>query len=264
MLPYFTVHGPDSGWPIVFIHGFPFSSQQWEPQVEPLKADYHVVTYDLRGHGHTPSGRGPLMIEFLVDDLIELLDHLELKRVTLCGLSMGGYIALRAVDRHPERVHGLILCDTRSGQDDNEARLKRAGAIRGIRADGMEALADKLMPALFSEDAIASEGAGVAAIREQIEATDPDGACQALGAMACRLDLTDKLGAIATPTLIIVGADDGITPPADAQQLRDGIPNAQLVEIPDAGHVSSLSQPDAFNAAVLNFLGSLQTASAQT
>ena len=264
MLPSFSIHGPDEGWPIVFIHGFPFSRAQWSPQVEELQSQFRVITYDLRGHGQSEVGPAPMMIEFLVDDLVELLDRLEIERATICGLSMGGYVALRAVDRHPERVSGLILCDTRADADDNEARLKRASAIRAIRANGMEAFAEKLLPALFGEGARSVEGPGVEAIRQQIRKTDPDGACQALAAMACRLDLTDRLGSINTPTLVIVGEDDAITPPGDSRRMQDAIPNARLIEIPGAGHVSNLSQPQAFNAAVLDFLGSVRTRSSDT
>ena len=88
-----------------------------------------MVTYDHRGHGASDVGDGQYLIEFLVDDLIGLLDHLKLQKATLCGLSMGGYVALRAVERNPERVHALALCDTRSEADSNEAKLKRAAKL---------------------------------------------------------------------------------------------------------------------------------------
>ena len=256
MLPSHSVHGDAAAWPIVLIHGFPFSRAQWDPQIEALAAHHRVVRYDLRGHGASPIGPGPLMIEFLVDDLVELLDHLEIERATICGLSMGGYVALRAIQRHPDRVHGLILADTRAGPDSSAGRLKRAEAIRAIRADGMEAFADKMLPALFGAETVAAGGAAVAHIRALIASTDPVGACQALGAMACRLDLTDGLPSIDTPTLVIVGTDDTLTTPNDARAMQDAIPGATLVEIPGAGHVSNVEQPEAFNEAILAFLPS--------
>jgi 3-oxoadipate enol-lactonase len=258
MLPSHSVHGADDAWPLVLIHGFPFSRAQWEPQIQPLARDYRVIAYDLRGHGTSPVGPGPLMIEFLVDDLIELLDHHHIPRATICGLSMGGYVALRAVDRHPDRVHGLILCDTRAGPDSSAGRLKRAEGIRAIRAHGMGAFADKMLPALFGTEVAAAGGPAVTHIREIMAKTDPDGACQALGAMAARLDLTDALPRIDTPTLVIVGEKDTLTPPTDARDMQAAIPGAALVELPGAGHVSNVERPEPFNDAVGSFLHTLR------
>ncbi len=257
LLPSHSVHGPDAAWPIVFVHGFPFTRHQWDAQVAALQAQYRIITYDMRGHGPAPTGDGPLMIEFLVDDLVALLDHLELEQATICGLSMGGYVALRMIDRHPDRVHGLVLCDTRAEADSNEARIKRAEGIRAIRADGMAALANNLLPVLFGKQAVSSNEPGVQFIRKQIEETRPEGACQALAAMACRLDLSERLASIETPTLIVVGAEDALTPPEDSRRMRDAIPGARLVEIPGAGHVSNVARPDEFNEALLQFLREL-------
>ena len=254
MLPSHSVHGHAAAWPNVLIHGFPFSRAQWDSQVAVLSEQYRVVTYDLRGQGTSAAGPGPQMIEFLVDDLIELLDHLEIERATLCGLSMGGYVALRGVQRHPDRVHGLILADTRAEPDSSAGRLKRAEGIRAIRQDGMEAFADKMLPALFGDAVASAGGPAVTHIRDIMAATDPEGACHALGAMACRLDLTAALPAIDTPTLVIVGTNDSLTPPADARKMQAAIPGATLVELPDAGHVSNVDQPALFNDAVLAFL----------
>lgn len=258
MLPAATVLGPDRPIPVVFLHGFPFSKEQWRPQLDALSSTHRVIAYDQRGLGDAAPGEGPLTIEFLVDDLIELLDHLGIERACVVGLSMGGYVALRAVDRHPERVHGLVLADTRAGGDDNAGRVKRADAIRAIQANGMEAFAAKMLPALFASAALEPPTAAVTAIRAQMLATDPTGACHALAAMAARLDLRERLGAIATPTLVVVGALDAITPPADARELTAGIANATLLELPDAGHVSNLDAPDAFTAALQTFLDRLQ------
>lgn len=253
MLPHHIVAGPASSPPWVLLHGFPFSLEQWRPQIDALSARRHVVAWDMRGHGATPPGDDPLSIEFLVDDLIELLDHLEIDRACLCGLSMGGYVALRAVDRHPDRVMGLVLADTRAGQDDNAARVKRADGIRAIRKSGMKAFADKMLPALFPAAALDPPSAAVKTIRQQIEATDPNGAVQALAAMAARLDLRERLSAIDTPTLVVVGEHDGLTPPKDARELASGIAGATLVEIKGAGHVSNLDDPAAFNDALAAF-----------
>src|SRR5258708_7647613 len=113
--------------PIVFLHGFPFSQAMWEPQVAVLSKG-QAVTYDIRGHGQAPVGDGLYTIELFVDDLIALLDERKIPKAILCGLSMGGYIALRAVERESHRVAGLVLADTRSEADPNEGKIKRANA----------------------------------------------------------------------------------------------------------------------------------------
>lgn len=257
MLPHHLSTGPTTTHPLVLIHGFPFSLEQWRPQIDALAPRHRVIAMDLRGMGKTPVGDVPLMIEFLVDDLIELLDHLGIRRACLCGLSMGGYVALRAVDRHPERVHGLVLADTRAGADDNAGRVKRAGGIRTIMSQGMKAFTTTMLPALFPAGALAARSVAVQRIQALMEATDPRGACQALAAMAARLDLRERLASIATPTLVVVGENDTITPEKDARELVAGIARAKLVKIPGAGHVSNLDDPEAFTSAVEDFLDSL-------
>src|SRR5688500_8605867 len=109
---YYEDTGPAERLPLVFLHGFPFSSAMWDSQWNALKSSYRLVRYDQRGHGHTGPGDGQFPLEFLVDDLIGLLDHLKAPKAILCGLSMGGYVALRTIQRNPERVAGLVLCDT--------------------------------------------------------------------------------------------------------------------------------------------------------
>jgi len=266
MLPKHVIHGPPQGHALVLIHGFPFDRHQWDEQIAEFagpragKRGLRVVAYDQRGHGETPPGPGPLMIEFLVDDLIELLDHLRIEKATLCGLSMGGYAALRAVDRHPDRVHGLVLADTQAGADDNASRVKRADTIRKIRKGGMAVLTEALLPSLFPETELEAKGPGVERIRAQMLATDPEGACLALGAMACRLDLTERLQAIRTPTLVLVGAEDKITPPERSREMHERIAGSKLVVIPRAGHVANVSAPKAFNEALRAFLDALPDA----
>ncbi|MDJ0973175.1 MAG: alpha/beta fold hydrolase [Planctomycetota bacterium] len=257
MLPEYTLAGPAGATPILLIHGFPFDRTQWEPQIAALVTDHRVIALDLRGQGRTPAGDGGYLIEFLVDDVIELLDHLELERVCVCGLSMGGYVALRLVDRHPDRVHGLILCDTRAEADSNEGRVARAGAVRTIREHGMAKLAEGLLPKLFPAGELEADTPAVQRIRTLVERADPEGACHALVAMAARLDLSDRLASIDTPCLVVVGSEDTLTPPDDARAMQAQIPGAELVVIEGAGHVSNLSHPEPFNAALLPFLAAL-------
>jgi 3-oxoadipate enol-lactonase len=119
--------------PVVLIHGFPFSSEMWSAQVELLKDEHRVIAYDIRGHGKSGVGDGQYLLEFFVDDLITLLDRLNVPKVELCGLSLGGYIALRTIERNPERVSSLILCDIGPQADSNEAKLRRAASIKAVK-----------------------------------------------------------------------------------------------------------------------------------
>jgi pimeloyl-ACP methyl ester carboxylesterase len=115
-------------------------SEMWQSQIQMLNESYRVVAYDLRGQGRSDTGDGQFTIEFLVDDLIALLDILKLKSAVLCGLSMGGYVALRASERYPDRVSGLILCDTKSEADTNESKLARTESIKAVKKDGVRSL----------------------------------------------------------------------------------------------------------------------------
>src|SRR5262245_28830559 len=130
---FYEEKGPPNAYPLVFIHGFPFNHTTWNPQWEALPSSRRAVRYDLRGHGQSETGDGQYTLELFVDDLMGLLDFLEISRAVLCGLSMGGYTALRAAERHPERIRGLVLCDTKSEADSNETKLKRAENLKLIK-----------------------------------------------------------------------------------------------------------------------------------
>lgn len=255
------IHFFDSGDagkpPLALIHGFPLSSAMWEAQVAALKGKARLIAYDVRGHGRSGAGDGQYSIELFVDDLFALLDHLKIAKAALCGLSMGGYIALRAVERAPERVGGLVLCDTRSEADSNESKLKRAEAAKAVKRDGSAAFAEKFAPSVFSAASLAAGKPQVALVKRLIAAAPPIGVAGALLAMAGRTDTTAALARIAAPTLVIVGELDALTPPSSAKALADAIPGAELAVIPGAGHLSNLDQPELFNELLAGFLACL-------
>ena len=109
-----------------------------------------IITYDLRGHGQSEVGDGQYTIELFVDDLVALLDHLKITKTILCGFSMGGYIALRAIVRNPDRFNALILCDTMSAADSNEAKIRRASSMELIKREGVERYAEAFLKAVFA------------------------------------------------------------------------------------------------------------------
>jgi len=226
----------------------------WDAQAALLEKNFFVVTYDQRGHGGSAVGDGQFPLEFLVDDLIGVLDFLKLPKAILCGLSMGGYIALRAVERNPERGLGLVLCDTRSEADSNEAKVKRAAGIKTVKGDGVDAFAEGFLKAVFPPESFTAHKEAVDKTRGMMKANPPLGVAGTLLALATRTDTTASLANIRVPTLILVGEKDGITPVAAAESMKAKIPGSQMFVIPGAGHLSNLDNPTVFNAHLETFL----------
>ena len=243
--------------PIVLVHGFPFSHEMWDPQIESLQKRFRVVAYDLRGLGKSGVGDGQYTLEFFADDLLALLDYLKIGKAVLCGLSMGGYIALRAVERNPERVMGLILADTQAKADSNEAKLKRAAAIKSVKANGVNAYAEAFLKSVFAPQTFTSDIAAVEKIRQVIRSNSSRGICGALLALASRTDTTETLSGIRVPTLILVGAHDQLTPPSVSEEMHSRIPNSEIRVIPNAAHLSNLENSVEFNMHVLRFIDKL-------
>jgi 3-oxoadipate enol-lactonase len=249
--------GPKTPSVVVFLHGFPFSHAMWAPQLEHLVDRYRVVAYDLRGMGQSEVGDGQYTIESYVDDLVALLDHLGEERVVVCGLSMGGYVALRAVEREPERIRGLILADTRSGADTDEGRIGRADSIRALKRQGLTPFIESFLPKVLGPSTLGTRPAVIAAVEEMVKNQRVTGLAGALLAMAARTDTTESLHAIRVPTLVLVGEEDTLTPPAQSREIAARIPDAELQVIPSAGHLSNLENPKAFNAALTTYLDRL-------
>jgi 3-oxoadipate enol-lactonase len=252
---YHTEAGNGQSLPVLLVHGFPFSSEMWKSQTELLqKNGFRALSYDLRGHGKSDFGDGQYTIELFVDDLVSLLEHLKITKVVLCGFSMGGYVALRAMERNPERFSALVLCDTTSTSDSNEARLRRAAAIKTVKKDGVKMFAEGFLKAVFSKQSITSSHDAVGAARKMILSNSPTGICGALLAMAGRTDTTESLAKINVPTLILVGQHDTITPPAAAKSMHERIKNSKMHIIENAAHMSCMENPVQFNDYLIKFL----------
>jgi pimeloyl-ACP methyl ester carboxylesterase len=239
------------GRPLLLIHAFPLSSAMWERQIAAFSGDYRLIVPDLRGFGASPPAPGTTSLDQYADDLAGLLDQLGLEHVSVAGLSMGGYIAFALLRRHRERVDALVLADTRPQPDTEEGRRAREQNAQLAEQQGAGAIADQMLPKLLSSNATEELRAEVRSI---IEANDRAGIAAALRAMAARPDSTLLLATIAVPTLIVVGAEDGLTPPSDAHAMHAAIAGSQLVELPGAGHLANMEASEAFNAAVDNLL----------
>jgi Predicted hydrolases or acyltransferases (alpha/beta hydrolase superfamily) len=241
---------------IVFLHAFPLSHAMWEPQFKALSSGYRIVSYDMRGLGESELDDGQFTMESFVDDLILVLDFLKIPRALLCGLSLGGYVALRAVEKFPERVSGLLLCNTRSEADDNAGKLKRAQSIDLLKSQGIAAFADGFVPALLGQSTRQKNPDLQNKVLGWINEQSSGGIVAALLAMVSRTDTTESLAKISVPTLVIHGNEDSIIPLAQAKAMQGRIPGSRFAEISGAGHLSNLEQPQAFNLALLDFLQS--------
>ena len=246
--------GPRDGLPVVFLHGFPFSHAMWAPQLATASRRFRTVAYDIRGHGMSDVGEGQYTIEGHVDDLIAILDHLGIMQTVVVGLSMGGYIALRALERDQNRFLGAVLCDTKSEPDANDAKLKRFEAIKAVRQSGSAAFAEGFVRAVFAEESFHKSPEVVAAIKKIIGQTPPLSLVGTLLAMASRTDTTPALTHFLIPTLICVGEKDIITPVAASEAMHRKIPGSTLAIIPNAAHMSNLENPEVFNERLFGFL----------
>ncbi|PLX95844.1 MAG: alpha/beta hydrolase [Desulfuromonas sp.] len=254
---YYIESGDPAKTSVIFIHGFPFSHAIWQEQLAALGNEFHSIAYDFRGMGNSGVGDGQYTLEGHVDDLITLLDFLQIDQAVIVGLSMGGYIALRALERNPERFLAVVLCDTRSEADDNAGKIKRANAAQAVKKDGSAVFAEAFIPAVFTEHAIQQALPAVKMITKIICANDPVAIAGNLIAMAARTDTTASLKKITVPTLILVGAEDKLTTPEDARNLQSQITGSVLHIVPDAAHLSNLENPQFFNERLLEFLDSL-------
>lgn len=254
---HYRSHGQETGLPLIFLHGFPFSSEMWTPQLEALPPEYRAYAYDLRGLGANEPGDGQYTIEGHVDDLLALMDHWKIPKAVLIGLSMGGYIALRALERNGDRFLAAVLADTRSETDSDPTRLRRAAQVKQVKAIGSLAFADVLLPAGFSPKSLESKPQAVSLIRKLIARTSPLGIAGTLIALAARSDTTSALDRLKLPVLILVGEKDGVTPVSSAQSMHRRIPGSRLEIIPEAAHLSNLENPELFNRHLLEFLRSV-------
>jgi 3-oxoadipate enol-lactonase len=257
-------HVVDEGDPslptVVFLHAFPYHAGMWRGQLEALRGQARCVAYDARGMGPGATASPPFMLEHMVDDLLGLLDRLALSRVVLCGLSLGGYVALRAVQRAPERISGLLLADTQAGADSDEAKLARAQGLRALAEQGVSAFAAQQLTRQLSPHTRAERPELVAHLARLIEDSSAEGIAGNLVALSTRTDLRSALVSIHVPTSVVVGADDVITPPALVRTLSESIAGAQLFVLDRAGHLSNLEAGDEFNRVLLALLARVRAA----
>lgn len=250
------------GLPVVFLHGFPHDRTLWTHQRVALSSRVRCIVPDLRGFGES-TGVGHDMDTY-ADDVVALLDKLEVEDAVVCGLSMGGYVAMALWRRHPSRVRAIVLCDTKAGADSAETRTARNALIATAQSDGASAVAVAQLPKMVGPDTHANRPDVVEAARAMMSRQSVGAITGALQAMRDRPDSRETLGSITVPALVLVGEDDALTPPAEAQAIMALLPlqtNARLETIEGAGHLSCLERPAAVTHALADFLAGLVTPS---
>jgi len=242
------------GRPIVLIHGYPFNRALWTEQLPALSNDHRIIAPDLRGFGDSDASQDTSTMNQLATDVAALMDHLEIPSATIGGLSMGGYVALAFYKQFHSRVRALVLADTRAQADTEEGKQTRAQQAEKALSEGMAGIADAMLPKLLTPETVSKRPEIVKFVRDMMLQAKPEGAAAALRGMAEREDQTELLAKIMVPTLILVGAEDAITPVADSEKMHHAIDSSRMVILDHAGHVSNLERTQQFNDELLHFL----------
>ena len=253
----YTDEGKYGAPAIIFIHGFPFNMSMWNTQIESLTNYCRVITYDIRGFGNSDAGKEDFSIELFAKDLISLMDALKIDKTILCGLSMGGYITLNAIENYAGRFNALILSDTSCKADTTEAKGKRMKAIESIRNDGVEKYADESIENLFAAESFTNRAKEIAAVRKMIVNTSVQSLCNGLLALSMRKETCSILKKIKVPVLIIVGKEDRITPPAAAKFMHEKVKDSFLKVLEHSGHLSNMENSEEFNCQLRSFVESV-------
>lgn len=256
-LSYIKLHVSDEGAGplLLLVHGFPLSHAMWQGQIDSLKQHCRVITPDLRGFGQSGVTEGTVTMEQFADDLSALLDAMNITEpVTYCGLSMGGYIGWQFWRKYRSRVRSLILCDTKAAPDTPEAAKGRLATAEKVLKDGAVVVAEAMLPKLFGKATHAEQPHVIETTKQTMLNTNPQGIAAALRGMAERIDARPLLATIDVPTLLIVGAEDAITPPDEMRSVADAIAGSKFVNVAAAGHMAPLEKPAEVNAAIEQFM----------
>jgi 3-oxoadipate enol-lactonase len=245
-----------SGLPIIFLHAFPLSRTMWEPQVTALVSECRCIPIDFRGFGDSTASP-PFSVERYADDVAAVLDTLQIERAVIAGLSLGGYVAFEFWRRHRARVRALVLADTRAGADTPENIARRRHLIDLANTQGSSAVANAQIAGLVGKTTRDKRPDIYDAIHRSIAQAPVEGIVGALEAMMARPDSTPTLATIDVPTMIIAGSEDVATPPRESRAMHAAIAGSRVEILQQAGHLSNIERPAAFNTVVAEFLATL-------
>ena len=239
---------------VLLLHAFPLHSGMWLRQIAALEKRHRVVALDYRGLGKSAVPPEAWSMSLLAQDVRALLQHLRIERAAVAGLSMGGYLAFELYRQLPGLFRGLALCDTKAGADTEEGKATREKFARSAIEKGLGWVADEMTPKLLRPQ---PDPAAVKEVRGLITGGTPAGVAAAQRAMAGRPDSTATLASVTCPVLVVVGEQDGLTPPAESEKMHATAKGSRLVRIPAAGHLPCIENPEPFNRALVEFMDGL-------
>ena len=234
---------------IVFSNSLGTKYSMWQPQIDALQDDFFIICYDTRGHGASSAPQGPYTIDQLGQDVINLLDHLNVKKANFCGISMGGLTGQWLAIHKSEYFNHVVVCNTAAKIGQEQAWNDRA---KLVREQGLQPIAATAASRWFTESFIQSQAQIVQSLSNDLAASSAEGYASCCEALA-KADLREELKNITVPVLVIAGQQDPVTTVADGQYIVDRIPHSQLFEI-NASHISNIEQPETFNDILKTFL----------
>jgi len=249
----YAVDGTDGAPWLVLSNSLATTLAMWDAQAAELKRAFRVLRYDQRGHGATDAPAGRYTFDLLIADALALIDALSISRAHFVGLSMGGATALGLGLRHPDRIDRVIICD--SGCASTPATSQQwEERIAVAQKEGMAVLVEPTVARWFPPETVQANPPHLDKVRAMIRSTPVNGFIGCAAALADH-DFRSAVGTLTRPALFIVGEKDGTTPAA-MRQMHQALPGSTYVELPGAGHISNLDQPERFTKAIAEFLRS--------
>ena len=239
---------------VLLLHAFPLHSGMWSRQIAALSPKFRVIAPDYPGLGKSTPRPEPSTMEFLAEQVLEVLGNVRVDRAVVVGLSMGGYLCFELYRRRPGLVRGLALCDTRPGADSPEGAAGREAFAKNALEKGLHWVADEMTPKVLRP---APDAAAVKEVRHLIGQGTPAGVAAAQRGMARRVDSTPTLATITCPTIVVVGAEDTLTPVPESEKMVAAIKGAKLAKIPGAGHLPNIENPAEFDRVLMEFAAGL-------
>jgi pimeloyl-ACP methyl ester carboxylesterase len=237
---------------VVLLHAFPLGVGMFDPQRDAL-AGWRIVIPALPGFDGSDLLDRPFIDDY-ARHVVALLDHLNVERAVLAGVSLGGYLIFGILRHALERVSAVVLADTRSAGDTDTARAGRERLLHIAHGSGPKAVGDDMLPKLLGTTSQRTQPELVTRVRQLIEAQTTEGIVAAIHVLMTRPDSTPLLGTLNIPALVVVGKEDVLTPPEEMERMAAAMPQARFVELEGAGHLSNMERPDAFNREVRDFL----------
>jgi pimeloyl-ACP methyl ester carboxylesterase len=243
--------GSGTGPPLLLLHAFPLDHRMWSAQQRELSGSCRVITVDLRGFGASPLGDEPPDLDAMADDVALLLDTLGVARAAVAGLSMGGYVAMALIRRRPDLVRAVALIDTKAGADSPDARQVRERiADEALASGSLDGLLRDVVPGLTGPTTRATRPAIVDDVARMAASAAPEAVAWAQRAMAQRPDSFSTLASFTGPALVVVGDEDAVSPPYEADAMVGALSRARLVTIAGSGHLTAMEQPRALTDAL--------------